>query len=104
MIDDQTMPSLFDWKPTCIVKPFPLNKRREKVRDVAQKLVRRRTEAHIDQYVEQVTVALRRQLQRINVPAGVQEKLLSDFWIAVDLEAARISHHASRGNNPRGAA
>lgn len=104
MQDDQSGLPLFEWKPVCIVKAFPLSKRGGKVRDVARKLITKRTEVHIEQYVDQVSIALRRHLARFDIPVDEQERQLSDFWTSVNLEAARISHHATRDNNPKGAA
>ncbi len=95
---------VFAWQSPCQLYAFPPARRTAKVRDVARKMLTKRTDAHADQYTTQVSDALRRQMERFGVCESDQDEQIGAFWSQVHQEMVRISWSGSAGNNPRGAA
>jgi Iap family predicted aminopeptidase len=94
--DIKTLP-LFAWTPPVKVIAFPLNRRAGKIRDVARKLVTKTTERHADHYREQVSSALRGQLEKVGTCLFEQERQITLFWSEVDREVTRIHFRDSHG-------
>lgn len=96
-------PTLFDWRPppapACSVIPFPLVRRRGKIRDVAQKLLTKTTDRHVESYQQQVSDALLNHLDRLGVAEHDQDEQLRAFWSAVEIEVTRLTY---RGRRPGG--
>lgn len=73
------------------VVQFPLWRQLSKVRDVALKLSKTRTDRHADYYQSQVCGALQKRLARRGLSVDQQHNEITKFWHAVILEAAKIS-------------
>ncbi len=98
---DDDLP-LFNWQSAdCLVITFPLVKQTGKIRDVAAKLLDKRTDRHADYYRSQVSDALIRRLCRLSISEREQDEQIGAFWRAVELEVARLTY---RGQRPGGAA
>lgn len=89
---------LFAWRPPRKVILFPLSSRAGKVRDVARKLSRQKTDKAATHYRKQVTDALIANLDRTGTPEAEQDEQLGAFWSAVEAEMARqFFAHANDG-------
>jgi len=86
---------------TATLRVFPLNKRVGKIRDVAQKMLDKRSDRHALSYREQVTKALSAQLDRAGVDASNRNAQLTAFWLEVRAEILRQTY---RGSRPGGGA
>jgi len=73
------------------VVQFPLCRQLSRVRDVATKLSKTRTERHESYYRQQVTEALHKRLARRELSIDQQRSEIARFWQAVALEAAKIT-------------
>lgn len=76
-------------KDQCELTPFPLSKRIGKIRDVAAKLLGRKSARHAEYYRQQVTEAFVGQLRRIGLPQHLQDKEIRAFWSGVEQEMKR---------------
>ena len=93
---------LFAWQPPRKLIPFPMAKRIGRIRDVAQRLLDKRTNRSATHYRKQVTDALIASFDRIGVPETEQDEQLGVFWSAVEVEMGRQCHDWA--NNGGGAA
>ena len=96
---------LFAWippaQPECIFMTFPLDRQTGKVRAVAAKLLDKRTDRHAAFYRSQVDEAIRKRLTRLGISQREQKRQAAAFWLAVDVEIARLTF---RGQRPGGSA
>lgn len=86
----------------CQFIPFPVVRRIGKIRDVAAKMLQKRSARHAAYYREQVTEALVGQLKKIHLPKDEQGELVEEFWLEVEREVFRQS--GGRSSGPDGVA
>jgi hypothetical protein len=92
---------LFHWQPSRQVIVFPMIRRVGRIRDVAAKMLDKRTDRAAASYRDQVTDAMLRSLARAGIPEGEQNEQLGAFWSEVQLEMIRLTY---RGSQPGGTA
>jgi len=96
---------LFAWTPPApperILMTFPLDRQTGKVRDVAAKLLDKRTDRHAAFYRSQIDEAIRKRFTRLGISQREQDRQAAAFWQAVDVEIARVTY---RGQRPGGSA
>jgi hypothetical protein len=82
---------LLTWKPPCEILAFPLCARREKVRAVAQNLLRKHEKA-AEVYWKQTVSTLGNQLDRLGIERPDIDAQLRTFFHAVQSEMIRLTH------------
>ena len=90
---------LFTWHPSHQVIVFPMIKRTGRIRDVAAKMLDKRTDRAAAFYREQVTDAMLRSMTRAGIPEVEQDEQIGEFWSAVQAEMIRLTY---RGQRPGG--
>jgi hypothetical protein len=86
---------------SCQVIVFPMIKRIGRIRDVAAKMLDKRTDRAAAFYRDQVTDCMLRSLARAGIPEHDQDEQLGAFWSAVQAEMIRLTY---RGQRPGGSA
>ena len=102
-MDNDDLP-LFAWKAPSSVRQFPLCRQRQKVFEVAGKMLTKSTDRHAEQYRDQVSHALARRLSKYEADEAEINEQLKAFWEAVQAEIIRRCYSPSKGQDPRGAA
>jgi len=73
-----------------IIIPFPVTARVRKIRDTALKLLERPTVKSADHYRGQVLEPMKASFRRIGLTEKEADEQTRVFWMAVQVEAARI--------------
>ena len=73
-----------------IIIPFPVTARVRKIRDTALKLVERPTVKSAEHYRGQVLEPMKASFLRIGLPEEEADEQTRVFWMAVQVEAARL--------------
>ena len=73
-----------------IIIPFPVTARVRKIRDTALKLLERPTVKSAEHYRGQVVEPMKASFLRIGMPEEEADEQTRVFWMAVQVEAARI--------------
>jgi hypothetical protein len=81
-----------DVQPSRGVIVFPMGKQIGHIRNAATKMLDKPTDRAAAFYRDQVTDALRKQLDRAGIPAGERDGHLCEFWQSVRAEMVRLTY------------
>lgn len=85
-----------NWQPSRQVVVFPMVRRVGRIRDVAAKMLDKRTDRAATSYRDQVTDGMLRSLHRAGISEDEQDEQLGAFWNAVQAEILRLTYRGSR--------